>query len=66
LPLPVAGTVDPRAVVAYFGGIAVVLLGVGAAIVGRQPEAEELRGFWSSDPLVSGLIRATSDALIAS
>jgi DNA-binding MarR family transcriptional regulator len=62
LPVPVQ-QVPPAAAEAYFGSAILALASPDAALLARlQPGSEA--GFWTSDPLLAGAVRATVDRLI--
>lgn len=63
LPVPVAGHVDEARIAKHFRASTVLLNADEGIIAGRNDAEQVPRGFWSSDPLLTGLVGAAMDAL---
>lgn len=62
-PVEVRGELDETSALGYFHGPPVVLVSESAAMLGCEPPEGELGGFWSSEALLAGAVRATLETL---
>ena len=64
LPVPVSGVVSLGRIADFFGSEAFVLLAAEVALVAQIREPDAL-GYWSSEPIIIGTVRAALTALTA-
>lgn len=66
LPLPIAGMIGMNRVAHYFGSPATILIADDRVMVGTETAKADLRGLWTSDPVLCGCAVAALDALTSS